>query len=315
MALTLPYPDMNFVPLDVLTAAEQNQLVANIEYIAGNVEQSSGLYVGVRKPLYIDGTNGDDTNDGLTTSTPKKTLAGIMSKINEIGGSADIRFMSAGTYNWDGGYLDSANFLLEKNASGIGDVVVNFTTKNMNADNCVIEFKTINVIGSYTFIPVNSYVAFSSNSVIDCNIQMNCSVLMIDTSVVKNKVAVNKASTGYYSNITVEPSSSVISGSLMSANQCSNIHIQGAVTVKSPTGTSPSVNLFAIGDGCDYVMLTNASIVDNTGTQKYTRGLVCSRSIVQCSNAQLTDLQGIANNVNSYSGGTLRIVGNAVVGE
>ena len=34
MALTLPYPDMNFVPLDVLTAAEQNQLVANIEYIA-----------------------------------------------------------------------------------------------------------------------------------------------------------------------------------------------------------------------------------------------------------------------------------------
>lgn len=34
MALTLPYPSMNFVPLDILTAAEQNQLVANIEYIA-----------------------------------------------------------------------------------------------------------------------------------------------------------------------------------------------------------------------------------------------------------------------------------------
>ena len=34
MALTLPYPSMNFVPLDVLTAAEQNQLVTNIEYIA-----------------------------------------------------------------------------------------------------------------------------------------------------------------------------------------------------------------------------------------------------------------------------------------
>lgn len=34
MALTLPYPDMVFVPLDILTAAEQNQLVDNIEYIA-----------------------------------------------------------------------------------------------------------------------------------------------------------------------------------------------------------------------------------------------------------------------------------------
>lgn len=35
MAVTLPYPDMDFVPLDILTAAEQNQLVANIEYLAG----------------------------------------------------------------------------------------------------------------------------------------------------------------------------------------------------------------------------------------------------------------------------------------
>lgn len=34
MALALPYPDMDFVPLDILTAAEQDQLVANIEYIA-----------------------------------------------------------------------------------------------------------------------------------------------------------------------------------------------------------------------------------------------------------------------------------------
>ena len=41
MALTLPYPSMNFVPLDVLTAAEQNQLVANIEYIANQFPVTS----------------------------------------------------------------------------------------------------------------------------------------------------------------------------------------------------------------------------------------------------------------------------------
>lgn len=35
MAVTLPYPDMEFVPLDILTAQEQNQLVTNIEYLAG----------------------------------------------------------------------------------------------------------------------------------------------------------------------------------------------------------------------------------------------------------------------------------------
>lgn len=41
MALALPYPDMDFVPLDILTAAEQDQLVANIEYIANQFPLSA----------------------------------------------------------------------------------------------------------------------------------------------------------------------------------------------------------------------------------------------------------------------------------
>lgn len=38
MAVTLPYPSMNFVPLDILTAQQQNQLVANINFLAGKIE-------------------------------------------------------------------------------------------------------------------------------------------------------------------------------------------------------------------------------------------------------------------------------------
>lgn len=34
MAINLPYPDMDFVPLDILTANELDQMVANIEYLA-----------------------------------------------------------------------------------------------------------------------------------------------------------------------------------------------------------------------------------------------------------------------------------------
>lgn len=34
MALTLPYPNMDFTPLDILTADEMDQLVANIEFIS-----------------------------------------------------------------------------------------------------------------------------------------------------------------------------------------------------------------------------------------------------------------------------------------
>lgn len=36
MALNIPYPNMDFVPLDILTALELDQMVANIEYIAGS---------------------------------------------------------------------------------------------------------------------------------------------------------------------------------------------------------------------------------------------------------------------------------------
>lgn len=34
MALPLPYPSLDFVPLDVLTAEEQNEIVSNYSYIA-----------------------------------------------------------------------------------------------------------------------------------------------------------------------------------------------------------------------------------------------------------------------------------------
>lgn len=35
MALALPYPDLDFVPLDILTAEEMNQIVANYTHVAG----------------------------------------------------------------------------------------------------------------------------------------------------------------------------------------------------------------------------------------------------------------------------------------
>lgn len=41
MALTLPYPNLDFVPLDVLTAEEMNEIVANYTYIANQFPISS----------------------------------------------------------------------------------------------------------------------------------------------------------------------------------------------------------------------------------------------------------------------------------
>lgn len=41
MALALPYPSMNFVPLDVLTAEEMNHIVANYTFIANQFPLAS----------------------------------------------------------------------------------------------------------------------------------------------------------------------------------------------------------------------------------------------------------------------------------
>ena len=54
--MSLPYPSMVFVPLDVLTAEEMNQLVANIEYLSAlptysTTEQVVGTWIN-GKPLY-----------------------------------------------------------------------------------------------------------------------------------------------------------------------------------------------------------------------------------------------------------------------
>lgn len=41
MALTLPYPELDFVPLDILTAEEMNEIVANYTYIANQFPLSA----------------------------------------------------------------------------------------------------------------------------------------------------------------------------------------------------------------------------------------------------------------------------------
>lgn len=42
MSIPLPYPNMSFTPLDVLTAEEMNQIVANYTYIANNAGGGGG---------------------------------------------------------------------------------------------------------------------------------------------------------------------------------------------------------------------------------------------------------------------------------
>ena len=90
MALILPYPNLDFVPLDVLTAEEMNEIVANYTFIA-NQFPPSVPYVTVEQSTTITVSN--------TTDEAK---------------------MSA-TIPEDGVYFCVANALYESNTSQIHD--------------------------------------------------------------------------------------------------------------------------------------------------------------------------------------------------
>ena len=62
--VTLPYPNIDFVPLDILTAAEQNMLVANINYLAdfsNGLADGSNLSNGIIQPRHIKFADFDNT--------------------------------------------------------------------------------------------------------------------------------------------------------------------------------------------------------------------------------------------------------------
>lgn len=84
MALTLPYPSMNFVPLDVLTAAEQNQLVANIEYIATQFPVTTANIA-----------NGAVTSDKLNPTVTDVTV-GFMDSTSTVTGSVTGKLIRIG---------------------------------------------------------------------------------------------------------------------------------------------------------------------------------------------------------------------------
>ena len=113
MALTLPYPSMNFVPLDVLTAAEQNQLVANIEYIAnqfpitssnidwatlGSVAYRPGDSIPLLYPCFAQITVLDDS-----------TRAKLFIPLSKGSTASSVSFTSGGGGSSFGYVIDSAN--------------------------------------------------------------------------------------------------------------------------------------------------------------------------------------------------------------
>ena len=122
MALTIPYPDMDFVPLDILTANELDQMVANIEYIAnsfpiGSTEIADGaitstkigngaVETGVIENRAVTSDKIDFTTFPYAVDTYSTTASGALSRsINISAIPTGVRFavISSGYVNLNNG--------------------------------------------------------------------------------------------------------------------------------------------------------------------------------------------------------------------
>jgi hypothetical protein len=310
MALTLPYPDMNFVPLDVLTAAEQNQLVANIEFLADNSTTSELVFSATRLRVYVDGTNGDDNNDGLSTATPKQTIAGAFTEINKHGGSANIRFLTAGTYNLSTGFLNSANIVFEKNASSIGDVTINFTGVQ-HYENSIFTFTTMILTGSEVRF-WNSFVQFTTDCSIECLVTFYGSSSTIYSTTIKNKIVARDGSSLYMNGFIIDPLSSITSGNIITSQNGSKVSIgAAAASIKTPPEGNSIIFLNLI-DGELYIS-DNFVMNDLQGETKIDRGMAITRAIAIYTHATQEMFEALAVRT-TYVKNALRIYSSGQIG-
>lgn len=80
MALTLPYPGLVFVPLDILTAEEQNEIVANYTYIANQFPIAASNIDFSTFPKTVSVEFDDYSGNPGTSATviQSKTLGGLV---------------------------------------------------------------------------------------------------------------------------------------------------------------------------------------------------------------------------------------------
>lgn len=105
MSLTLPYPDLDFVPLDVLTAEEMNQVVSNYTYISDQFPLTSdNIGQGAITSQNIDFTTltSEFTVQYNTTNVAVNNSIGISSlggRLNYICCDASLR-VTVGESSW-----------------------------------------------------------------------------------------------------------------------------------------------------------------------------------------------------------------------
>lgn len=117
MALALPYPDMDFVPLDILLASELNQMVANIEFLASDdvfPVDTANIADSAVTASKIDWTTTDVAVSFMPSGTPNY-LTNIQNNSYLVGGKYFILSMKANLTTPSTAFVRLGTFSLPRN--------------------------------------------------------------------------------------------------------------------------------------------------------------------------------------------------------
>lgn len=170
MALTLPYPSLSFVPLDVLTAEEMNEIVANYTYIANqfpigtsNIASNAVTYGKIDWSTFQPSTtervvgkwtDGRNVYEQAFTGTVPTITANTLSQTvlaEDIDAIVDV----AGFFSWTNTHtvpVGEATYLRMSDGTSILTCVV--------VNNSRIELRCFNSSSSYTNRPYSVVVRY-----------------------------------------------------------------------------------------------------------------------------------------------------------
>lgn len=298
-----------------LTAGSNITIDANNEisatdttYSAGNgiainntVVSANFNDVGGRRTYYIDGTNGNDNNDGLTAATAFKTLMKAIGAANTYGSNLRFIICSGGTYNWTSSVaIATGKSLYIVSDTGVSGITITFGA-GVRFCNCYFQIEG----ASGAPITVTTNTAGTLRELVGESCEMVFSFVTFDTIRVVPKGSTLRILDSTVYNINAQGSNvrlgnSSISGdysgsmSPLQMTEGSDCEIN-AMTVKARTAAlaQPLITLYS----GSHLSVTGALTDNTTPDKSYTYGIYSSGGYIQENSTYVAAYENIGNGV------------------
>lgn len=276
--------------LNNLNTTDKSNLVNAINENREYSDTKMNEFLGYKNQYYyyVDGVNGDDTNDGLTSSTAFKTIDKFFELLNKV--STDIRchIISDGTYTLTKTQMLNANIHI------VGDT--NNITLNSNEDELVFYGGHINMKNITWDMPSN-YFDNCLVSIENCKIiqsmriyggAINCS----NTRINMIRLSWTKA---VFDDITIDGQNKT--NNVFHCDSSTELTIFNTLTI-SRLSNATSYGVIGAYRTTIYFI---ASVTNNSNSGDYNNGIVGNHMIIDSTSSNMTAIGNVGRSGNSLS--------------